>query len=131
MEKRSLSNYGVNFSIVSFTRAMINVQLRTESRRAQIFLVRELLEREAALVRQSQQRNNNVFYVFAIISAALSFELSKQTTLPQARFNLKILFSQTVIQLLSVILFDNLTTTRNRSGAMSEMGFSYSSSRSL
>lgn len=115
MEKRSLSNYGVNFSIVSLTRAMINVQLRTESRRARILLVHELLEREAALVRQSQQHNNKVFYVFAIIFAALSFELSKQATLPQARFNLKILFSQTVFQLLSVILFDNLTTTRNRS----------------
>lgn len=115
MEKRSLSNYGVNFSIVSLTRAMINVQLRTESRRARILLVHELLEREAALVRQSQQHsNNNVFYVFAIIFAALSFELSTQTTLPQARFNLKILFSQTVTQLLPVILFDNLTTTRNR-----------------
>lgn len=56
MEKQSLSNYGVNFSIVSLTRVMINVAPRTESRRVQFLLVQELPEeREAAVVRQSQQ----------------------------------------------------------------------------
>lgn len=116
MEKQSLSNYGVNSSIASLTRVMINVSLRTESRRFQFLLVQELLEREAAVVRQSQQPQQCLSWC-AIISAALSCELPEQPGLLQARFNFNFYIFWDIHRRLSFCQWfysTTLTTTRNR-----------------